>query len=305
MQLDVTIGPPITRGTLALVPLLRASGGASPGYLAGPEAFRSGAVRIAERSDGAVVPELEVHVVGSTPVLLIEGEAILGAQQNRVLNVSVVLAAGADDLVPVSCVEAGRWGDRAETRRSSRHSPAALRRVKTRSVTEAVKRTGGRRSDQGAVWDQVDALLEVHQAPSASSALEDVYASVAPRIDAAMVGLDPGDEQVGVVALSAGRVVALDLFDDPATLRSYWDQLVSGYALDALAVEAAAAEPGALVAEVERFLAAVATAAVERSPGVGEGTDVVLDGVDVVGLGVVGLGVEWHDRLRHLAAFPR
>lgn len=300
MQLDVTIGPPITRETLALVPLLRASGGASPGYLAGPEAFRSGAVRIAERSDGAVVPELEVHVVGSTPVLLIEGEAILGAQQNRVLNVSVVLAAGADDLVPVSCVEAGRWGDRAETRRSSRHSPAALRRVKTRSVTEAVKRTGGRRSDQGAVWDEVDALLEVHQAPSASAALEDVYASVAPRLDEALVGIDPVADQVGVVALTAGRVVALDLFDDAATLRTYWDQLVSGYALDALVAPPGATDADALVAAVERFLAAVAGAAVDRAPGVGEGTDLVLDGE-----GVVGLGVEWRDHLRHLAAFPR
>ncbi|MFN8040189.1 MAG: DUF6569 family protein [Acidimicrobiales bacterium] len=304
MQLDVTTGPPVTRGALALVPLLRpalaAPAAAPPGYLAGPDAFRAGAVRVAERGDGAVVPELEVRVVGPTPVLLIEGESILGAQQNRVLNVSVVLAADAADLVPVSCVEAGRWGRAQTARRSTRHSPSALRRVKTRSVAEAVRRSGDRRSDQGAVWDEVDGLLEAHQAASASAALEDVYASVAPRLDEALVGIDPVADQVGVVALTAGRVVALDLFDDPATLRTYWDQLVSGYALDALVAPPGATDADALVAAVERFLAAVAGAAVDRAPGVGEGTDLVLDGE-----GVVGLGVEWRDHLRHLAAFPR
>ncbi len=304
MQLDVTTGPPLTRGALALVPLLRpalaAPAAAPPGYLAGPDAFRAGAVRLAERGDGAVVPELEVRVVGPQPVLLIEGEAILGAQQNRVLNVSVLLAAEAEHLVPVSCVEAGRWGHAEAARRSSRHSPSALRRVKTRSVAEEVRRSGTRRSDQGAVWDEVDQLIEVHQAPSASAALEDVYASVAPRLDEALVGIDPVADQVGVVAMAAGRVVALDLFDDPATLRAYWDQLVSGYALDALVAEPGELDADALAAEVERFLAAVAGATVDRAPGIGEGTDLVLDGADVVGL-----GVEWRGRLRHLAAFPR
>lgn len=302
MQLDVTIGRPITKGALALVPLVGplGSGAGEPGYVPGPDAFLDGAVRVAERGDGAIVPELEVRVVGPQPVLLIEGEAILGAQQNRVLNVSVLLAAEAEHLVPVSCVEAGRWGHAEATRRSSRHSPSALRRIKTRSVAEEVRRSGTRRSDQGAVWDEVDQLIEVHQAPSASAALEDVYASVAPRLDEALLGLDPGDDQVGVVAMAAGRVVALDLFDDPGTLRSYWDQLVSGYALDALASDEAAPDADVLVAEVERFLAAVSAAPVERAPGVGDGTDVVLDGDDVVGL-----GVEWRGRLRHLAAFPR
>ncbi|MEZ5143216.1 MAG: DUF6569 family protein, partial [Acidimicrobiales bacterium] len=131
-------------------------------------------------------------------------------------------------------------------------------------------------------------------------ALEDVYASVAPRIDEALAGVEPSDDQVGVVVMTSGRVVALDVFDHPSTLRSYWDQLVSGYALDALDPRERTVGAGDLVAEAERFLAAVVEASTERAPGVGEGTDVVLDSDDVVGL-----GVEWHDQLRHLAAFPK
>ncbi len=300
MQIQLTVGHPVTQGALTLVPLHHEQSTLRPEYLAGPDAFRTGAIRVAELADGAVVPELQIRVVGSTPVLLIEGEAILGAQQNRVLNVSAMLPAAADSVVPVSCVEAGRWGQPMATRRSTRHSPSALRRIKTRSVADSLRRTGARRSDQGAVWEEVDALMRTHRAPSRSAALEDVYASVAPRIDEALAGVEPSDDQVGVVVMTSGRVVALDVFDHPSTLRSYWDQLVSGYALDALDPRERTVGAGDLVAEAERFLAAVAEASTERVPGVGEGTDAVLDGH-----GVVGLGVEWHDQLRHLAAFPK
>ena len=43
------------------------------------------------------------------PVLLCEGEQVLGAQQDRIFDVSVLVPAGSKLEVPVSCVEAGRW----------------------------------------------------------------------------------------------------------------------------------------------------------------------------------------------------
>jgi hypothetical protein len=47
--------------------------------------------------------------VGDRPALLIDGEHLEGAKQNRVLNVTVLVAARRDTVVPVSCVEQGRW----------------------------------------------------------------------------------------------------------------------------------------------------------------------------------------------------
>ncbi len=41
------------------------------------------------------MPELAVSNAGLLPLLLVEGENLLGGWQNRTLNVSVLLAAGA------------------------------------------------------------------------------------------------------------------------------------------------------------------------------------------------------------------
>ena len=91
-----------------------------------------------------------------------------------------------------------------------------------------------RRSDQHLVWDTIHghALRLAHHSPTA--ALEDVAEAAAPRVAAIVEGLRPGDGQRGVLVVTGGGVVALDLFDKPSTLAAYWDGLLAGYALDAV-----------------------------------------------------------------------
>ena len=55
------------------------------------------------------VPELKVFNGLSQPVLLLDGEELIGAKQNRVLNLTIMVPADTEMMIPVSCVEAGRW----------------------------------------------------------------------------------------------------------------------------------------------------------------------------------------------------
>ena len=70
-------------------------------------------VIISERPD-AEVPTLVAYNPTLSPVLLMEGETVTGGRQNRVLNVSVLIPAGATIDIPVSCVEQGRWNGGSE-----------------------------------------------------------------------------------------------------------------------------------------------------------------------------------------------
>src|SRR5687767_6308020 len=156
IDLAVEVGPPVEAGSLRLFPLFAASPPA-PAYLCGPEADAAGAILVDEHDGGAEVPELVLTSGAALPLLLLEGETVLGVKQNRTLNVSVLCPPQAPTVIPVSCVEAGRWGAVQPVSHSPRLSPSSLRAAKTRSVVHAVRTRATKRSDQHLVWETVDA----------------------------------------------------------------------------------------------------------------------------------------------------
>jgi hypothetical protein len=115
-------------------------------------------VAVRELPDGATVNDLLVVNPTTAAVLLLDGEEVLGAQQNRTFDVSVLFPPGATLKVPVSCVEHGRWDG---ARRGERFSLAPqagypeLRRLKSRHVRHAVALGRPARAGQQEVWADV------------------------------------------------------------------------------------------------------------------------------------------------------
>src|SRR2546421_1195541 len=146
-------------------------------YRAFSQAMGLGAL-VKELDSGASVRELLVENPTDQPVLIFEGEEVLGAQQNRTFDVSVLVGAGARARVPVSCVEAGRWDG---TRHAERLAPApqaadpSLRRVKRLRSNLAAAAGLPAVADQGEVWDAVGRRLADHDVKSSSSAMGDLY----------------------------------------------------------------------------------------------------------------------------------
>jgi len=100
----------------------------------------------------------------------------VGAKQNRIMNTSELIAAHTKSKIPVSCVEAGRWGYRSRCFDSSgTHSPVMLRRVLKASVSRSVREKRGYRSDQGEVWDEVARQQMALGAVSGTSAMSDTF----------------------------------------------------------------------------------------------------------------------------------
>ena len=54
------------------------------------------------------MPDLGLDNQCDRPVLLLDGEELVGAKQNRILKLSLPAPAGKPIVMPVSCVEAGR-----------------------------------------------------------------------------------------------------------------------------------------------------------------------------------------------------
>lgn len=123
------VGEPRRWGAMSVFPLFRGAGSSSLLYLPAEEAMETGLVRVEEVSLGGSVPELTVENKGEQPVLFLEGEALEGAKQNRILNTSVLVGPKTQLIVPVSCVEQGRWRRRsASFSHRKMHASGTMRR---------------------------------------------------------------------------------------------------------------------------------------------------------------------------------
>ena len=93
---------------MAVIPLFT-SINESPQYLTLKEALEKRLLTITEVSQSGSVPELKVVNKAEIPVLLLDGEELAGAKQNRVLNTTILLKENSETIIPVSCTEQGRW----------------------------------------------------------------------------------------------------------------------------------------------------------------------------------------------------
>ena len=123
---------------ITMFPLLH-QGAAESDYLTLDEALKAGTARVTEVSEGGTVPELQFLNEGDVPVLLLDGEELVGAKQNRVLNLSILAPANESITIPVSCVEAGSWSYRSRKFSSSpRTMYAKARAAKSGQVSRSL-----------------------------------------------------------------------------------------------------------------------------------------------------------------------
>jgi hypothetical protein len=107
-DIDVKVGDQVEIGGLSVFPITSVIK-AGPAFLTGPEAFYDGLIEVSEL-DPPEVPSLAITNHADVPILLVEGEMLIGGDQNRTMNVTVLCPPHEVTVVPVSCVEAGRWG---------------------------------------------------------------------------------------------------------------------------------------------------------------------------------------------------
>ncbi len=267
----IRVGDPIHHESLTIFPIF-SSGPATEEveYLLADEAVGAGSVTVEEINESGSVPTLTVTNRGDHRVLFLEGEELRGAKQNRVLNTSVLIGAGATTTIPVSCVEQGRWRFRShQFAPSANYSSPKLRQRLKQSVTRSLSAGQGHRSDQGAVWTEVDRQMRSLNSSSETSAMSDTYETNRDRFEEFRTHLGYAEGATGLAVAIGSIIVALDLFDKPSTCRKVWDRLLSGFVMDAL--EEGRPAPSPPPAEVDALLKKLKAAAWQESPAVGEG----------------------------------
>jgi hypothetical protein len=281
---SIAFGSELTFENLTMVPLLATEAPSRAVYDVLDEALASGSFEITEVSDHGSVPELRVVNRGEKPVLIVDGEELTGAKQNRVVNLTILVPAHSDLTIPVSCVEAGRWRARSKKFAAAPRAQYATGRARRMSqVTACMRDAGARFADQADVWKDIADKSARMGASSPTSAMEALFVDHAAKLDAFVSALHPVENQVGALFSVAGQIVGLDLFDRPSTLRKVLPKLVRSAAIDALDTRGSALPGITTAAAAPHFIAALSSAPAQVAPAIGLGEDVRLSGPALTG----------------------
>jgi hypothetical protein len=204
---------------------------------------------------------------------------LIGAKQNRVVNLSVMLAPESVTVIPVSCVERGRWQFLSPHFAHGASADSPLRAMMCAGTTESLERTGKVHVDQEAVWDHVETMLGRAAAYSPTRAYHALYENWQQELADYETQLRVPDEACGVAVAIDGLLEAVDLFDKPSTLHQLWPRLVRSYIVAALCPE----PPRGTKTDVRDFMECVLSSPGESYVPVGVGMTVPLTNRDAVG----------------------
>jgi hypothetical protein len=289
------LGAPLHHRNLTVFPI-HLDDTPDPAYDLLRDALDRGDVEVGELAGTGSVPRVSLVNHGARPVLVPEGEIITGAKQNRVVNLTVLIAARSTYVLPVSCVERGRWHAVSTRFSSGRHAHPELRAAKIASVNASRRSGHGSVSDQGRVWDDVDRAAAALRVDSATSSLTDVLDGAGERVEAFRAAIALPPDACGFVAGSGANVVGLDLFGAPSVMARVAASLADAYFTQASwdgRVRRATKE-----VEARAFLDRVASGLHPSAEQTSAGVELEVDAP-----GLTGTALAFDGALCHLAAF--
>jgi hypothetical protein len=279
---QLQIGDPRTHEHLTIFPLFHKKGG-DPEYITLEEALERDFIEVTEIDQAGSVPDLKVTNKSPHAVLLLDGEEVAGAKQNRLINTSILIRGHAEITFPVSCSEVGRWAYSSRKFAHSGHiSSYSIRSSKMKSVLNNLKASMGYRSDQTGVWNDIAIAHLTGGTESPTAAMKDMYEQKSGDLKEYENAFECLPDQCGCVVCLGNEVVALEALSSDDAFRRVFDKVIRSFAVEALWRRDTPADRPDHEA-VEGFLRELEGCAEARHESVGEGHDFRYDSKDIVG----------------------
>ena len=199
--------------------------------------FEMGLVTIKECGKSTVS---QVTVVNNavTPLLLVDGEEILGAKQNRIISGTVLIPAKTTQNIDVCCSEKGRWAFKEEKNIFScadNIAPASIRGNMNYAKYEDTKNHQGFKSDiQQGVWKDISKLEKEMDFKSETSALSENYANNQEKLENYLEHFKRLDNQSGLIAILNDEIIGCEILVKPYIYKDYHENFLRSYIIEAL-----------------------------------------------------------------------
>ena len=196
-------------------------------YISGPKAIKEDLIQVKEVSDSGSVNNLFVFNLSDKYVFFMDGDILMGAKQNRVLNTSVLLAPNSKITLPVSCIEQGRWSRvSAKFMDSDYITPLKVRAGKSRTVSENLRARSEFDAGQGEVWKNVEDYQIAFSIKSPTGSLSDVYDKEKDNFETFIKNFPINNDANGLALFSDKKLLNVDVFNRTDIYQEYFPKII-------------------------------------------------------------------------------
>lgn len=186
--------------------------------------FELGLAEVKE-CDNSQVNTLIVKNMAVTPLILIDGEEVVGGDQNRIVNATILIDAKSEMKIPVSCTEKGRWGFKSEFKQSN-----YIANYNTRRAKEYASRK--HHHFQDVIWSSINDLEIENSFASPTSAMEESYENLKIDHNKIISEFDIVPGQNGVLIIVDGEIKGFELFLNSEIYKEFHEKILKSYLID-------------------------------------------------------------------------
>ena len=297
----LSTGTPVEYGNLRIVPIIGPPAGPATTPL--NEAIKEGRAEVVEVSEAGEVARLLVLNPSDALLLGLDGEELIGAKQNRILNTTILVPPQSEVVIPVSCIEVGRWGYKSRRFSSkSRVIPASMRGAKAERMAFRLAENDEYDAVQSEIWNDVARYSNAREVSSETGALTDVLDRDSEQVEEYVEGVRAEDDWVGFAAYIEGELAGIDVFGQPASCAAAHERLMRSYGHETV-LRSERSDRGRRQPHTEDDPIAFIRTVLSRPPSVHESPGVG-DDLRYRGERAQGAALMYEDTLVHLMALP-
>lgn len=228
------VGDPTYYENLTIIPIYTDRIKDSAGYATLDEALKYHWLEISEL-EGGRVPQVRLTNNSNRYIYIMGGEILTGCKQDRIIGRDVLIRPrNRNIVVPVYCVEQGRWdysSDQFYTKENL--GTANLRGYAQKAGSDA----------QQTIWREVDNVSRKAKVESRTRAYQEVYdaAPIRRTISSYEKRLQSiphmQRDTVGVIVAVGGNIISVDIFSSPYLFKTYWPKILKSSVLTAITAE--------------------------------------------------------------------
>lgn len=269
------------------------------------EAFENKMLVAKELEEGERVNTIEFENLSESYIFILDGDILKGAKQNRVVNTSVLVAPKTKIILPVSCVEEGRW-----KYKSSRFQPSdeiahrSIRYSKANYISESKKLNRCDFTvDQSAVWNEVESVSDSLEFHSKTMSHSDLFDNYKEELDDITKKFTMQSKANGLLIFVGNQMVACDIFNNNKIYCDYFEKIIKTSALDSNLQKDKKAQisidQSSIIESMHRVFDQFNNSkdVASSTPGVSEGTETRLNLVDNTFYGLSHKGQSVHQSI--------